>query len=564
MDLFHYSVGVNRDDRYIVVSVFADGFTDLMEAPKNKTQARIHHYSPWYMQNHQSTSEVRSNVSGEPTGLEAERVAQEAIHTLIDQPGECLRDGVDRIDYAAMDDDNLSDIAPPRLENDQLWTLVDTPDKMVACVEELLGAHPSEIAFDVEAYNLSKYAQLTCLLQITSNLGREYVIDTLAPGVWEEVGRLAPLFSDPSIVKIGHSIASLDVRSLHRDFGIFVVNAFDTYEAARVLKIEGLGLASVCEYYGLKCDVYRTLKAEYQTCDWRVRPLTGPMMQYGRYDIRFLVKLRLLMVRDLTRAEVYDKSAAERAVESRIVAANLALTLDKFDDEEHQADETARSDNVRPSEDPQNFFTPVNAGSFADNEEMVDAERPMTVAEAHVLRLQPRLMTVLSRSQESSRKLWSGGEEPPLKVKLLESLIKRAAKQEVDWTETQTQFYLSLVKWRARVAREVGCLPSFVAPLDFFVQVAWRLPESTTALRRLSFDLPELLEEEERYQHILLSHVSILIDSRAVTCTARPLYLFADRPQGPTALPVAWKATLVVGVAASVAFAVFTTRRRGR
>lgn len=77
---------------------------------------------------------------------------------------------------------------------------------------------------------------MTCLVQLALNNGKEYVIDSLAPGVWESVGGLAPLFANPDIVKVGHAIGGLDVRCLHRDFGIFVVNAFDTYEAAKCLR----------------------------------------------------------------------------------------------------------------------------------------------------------------------------------------------------------------------------------------------------------------------------------------------------------------------------------------
>jgi exosome complex exonuclease RRP6 len=162
--------------------------------------------------------------------------------------------------------------------------LVDTAAKMKQCIYELEAAQPFEIAFDVESFNVSKHTQLTCLLQIASDAGKEYVIDTLAPGVWEEVHGLAPLLADPAIVKIGHSIAGLDVRSLHRDFGCFLINTFDTYEAARLLELPHHGLAAVCAHYRFPEDsatTYATLKEEYQRCDWRVRPLTEPMIRYA-------------------------------------------------------------------------------------------------------------------------------------------------------------------------------------------------------------------------------------------------------------------------------------------
>ena len=70
--------------------------------------------------------------------------------------------------------------------------------------------------------------------------------------MWSGVkAALEPVFSDPAVVKIGHGI-SYDVRALHRDFGVAIVNAFDTHEAAKVLNLQRTGLAHVCEFYGLK------------------------------------------------------------------------------------------------------------------------------------------------------------------------------------------------------------------------------------------------------------------------------------------------------------------------
>ena len=89
----------------------------------------------------------------------------------------------------------------------------------------------TELAFDIEACNTSKYMQVTCLIQICTNEKDEYVIDVLALGVWDNVSLLAPFFANPSIVKIGHGIPSIDIPCLHRDFSIFVVKeVLDTME----------------------------------------------------------------------------------------------------------------------------------------------------------------------------------------------------------------------------------------------------------------------------------------------------------------------------------------------
>ena len=50
------------------------------------------------------------------------------------------------------------------------------------------------------------------------------------------------VFDDPKIVKVLHG-ADRDVEWLQRDFGIYVVNMFDTGQAARVLRLPSKGLA---------------------------------------------------------------------------------------------------------------------------------------------------------------------------------------------------------------------------------------------------------------------------------------------------------------------------------
>ena len=58
----------------------------------------------------------------------------------------------------------------------------------------------------------------------------------------------------------------MDIGWLQRDFGIYVVNMFDTGQAARVLNFDKYSLAYLLKKF---CDV--TANKQYQLADWRIR-----------------------------------------------------------------------------------------------------------------------------------------------------------------------------------------------------------------------------------------------------------------------------------------------------
>ena len=69
--------------------------------------------------------------------------------------------------------------------------------------------------------------------------------------------------------KVFHG-ADMDIGWLQRDFGIYVVNMFDTGQAARVLNYEKYSLAFLLKKF---CDV--TANKQYQLADWRIRLTTA-------------------------------------------------------------------------------------------------------------------------------------------------------------------------------------------------------------------------------------------------------------------------------------------------
>ena len=58
----------------------------------------------------------------------------------------------------------------------------------------------------------------------------------------------------------------MDICWLQRDFGLYVVNMFDTGQAARVLNYGKYSLAYLLKKF---CDV--TANKQFQLADWRIR-----------------------------------------------------------------------------------------------------------------------------------------------------------------------------------------------------------------------------------------------------------------------------------------------------
>jgi len=516
--IFHTGVGDRHvaDSRRVAVSIHADGL-EYVHNLSRPLDVPVRECRPWFYRNdHPSLSETRININPVRYVDCITLKRREAIQSLIDQPGRCLRDAHDSINFVELEGRDLSEVPTPMSEGSS-WVLINNGEKMTACVKEIEEAQPSEIAFDMEMYNQSMYNQFTCLIQLSTDAGKDYVIDVLAPGVWEKVTLLAPLFANPSIVKVGHAIGGMDVPALHRDFGVFVVNAFDTYEAARVLRLKHTSLASVCEHYGLRSSSeYATLKKEYQKSDWRRRPLSEDMLKYGLYDAHYLLELRRLLVRDLARGELWDDAGIGREAEAQIVSRALAATMRKARDIDHGEREVNDKDHWKTTQstdmsDVDGYYTPTevsieveeckqggNGGFDTSLARKAGGEREerTSIFRAKELRMNCKLMKVITVSQDRCLALWKPKEEPHMKNALLISFMRRAATGDGKWNDSHQALYQRLVDWRKHVALTQGVVPTHVCPLDLLVLISCKRPDCELNLRRLSYFLPESLNED--------------------------------------------------------------------
>lgn len=106
---------------------------------------------------------------------------------------------------------------------DTPFTFVETTEQLSALVKKLEKA--SEIAIDLEHHSVRTYLGLTCLMQISTR-SADFVVDVIK--LHNELGdALRHIFDDPTKAKVLHG-ANSDIEWLQRDFGLYVVNMFDT------------------------------------------------------------------------------------------------------------------------------------------------------------------------------------------------------------------------------------------------------------------------------------------------------------------------------------------------
>lgn len=187
-------------------------------------------------------------------------------------------------------------IKPPDLESTPI-VLVENDKQLEEMCKHI--ENECEFAVDVEHHSYRSFQGITCLLQISTRT-QDFVIDAI--NLRSKLHVLNRSFTNPKIVKIFHG-ADCDILWLQRDFGIYVVNLFDTSRAAKSMKFAHLSLAFLMKHY---CNV--DPDKSYQLADWRERPLPYPMLEYARADTHYLLYIYDRLRNDLLRKGGQNKS----------------------------------------------------------------------------------------------------------------------------------------------------------------------------------------------------------------------------------------------------------------
>lgn len=202
-------------------------------------------------------------------------------------------------------------------------TYVDTEEKLIEMMKRFEGHE--ELAVDLEHHNYRSYQGFTCLMQISTR-DEDFIVDTLE--LRDKLWMLNEYFANPTIVKVLHGAHS-DIIWLQRDFGLYIVNLFDTYFPTKVLDFPRHSLAFLLKKY---CNFDADKK--YQLADWRIRPLPEEMLNYARSDTHFL-----LYIYDCLRNELLNKSSS---ADSNLIRSCLQrsneVALQKYEKEVYDAE----------------------------------------------------------------------------------------------------------------------------------------------------------------------------------------------------------------------------------
>uniref|UniRef100_A0A3Q2D5R9 Exosome complex component 10 n=1 Tax=Cyprinodon variegatus TaxID=28743 RepID=A0A3Q2D5R9_CYPVA len=193
-------------------------------------------------------------------------------------------------------------------------SFIDSLDDLVTLNEKLCRL--SEFAVDLEHHSYRSFLGLTCLMQISTR-EEDFIIDTLE--LRSEMYILNEAFTDPSIVKVFHG-ADSDIEWLQRDFGLYVVNLFDTHQASRALNLARHSLDHLLKQF---CNVNSDKR--YQLADWRIRPLPEEMIEYARADTHYL-----LYIYDCMRAQLLESNHGQPGLLQSVWNKSKDVSLKKY------------------------------------------------------------------------------------------------------------------------------------------------------------------------------------------------------------------------------------------
>jgi ribonuclease D len=329
------------------------------------------------------------------------------------------------------------------------------------------------IGLDTESDSLYHHRDKVCLVQIATDRGEAFLVDSLAV----HLGPLAPAMANPELVKVLHG-ADYDVTTLKRDFGFTFQALFDTMLAARFLGLRELGLVAVA-----RAELGVTLTKTNQKDDWSRRPLTPQQEAYALADVVHLTALRERLAARLEAACRLDWLREE----CEAVAALEPLAR-RRDPDAYLAVKGARRLTPRSLAALRELFawrerraeaTDTPAFRILGNESLLKLAAALPASETE-LRTVPGVLPRLQRQADEvlgavRRALELPEAELPALPRSTRPVVSELALRRIE----------RLKAWRSRKGEELGLDGSVVLPQRLIERLAGAVPADTEELRRV-------------------------------------------------------------------------------
>ncbi len=174
--------------------------------------------------------------------------------------------------------------------------LIDSDKKLDNLLSKMEDCE--EIGLDTEFIRESTYRPILALIQISLANGEIYLVDPLKIN---DITGIAKVTSDPNIIKIIHS-AKQDLEALYSHLGSFPENIFDTQIAHNFLSEKSnIGYSTLVKNI---CDV--NIKEGSWRTDWLKRPLSEEKKEYAANDVRYLIKIKNQLEKNLKIIDRYS------------------------------------------------------------------------------------------------------------------------------------------------------------------------------------------------------------------------------------------------------------------
>ena len=155
---------------------------------------------------------------------------------------------------------------------------------------------PGPVAVDTETMGLVTQRDRLCLLQISDGRGDEHLV-RFANGSVYDAPNLKAVLADPARLKLYH-YARFDLAAIKHYLGVTAGPVFCTKIASKLTR-------TYTDRHGLKNLVSEMLGEELskvqQSSDWGAPTLTDAQKEYAASDVRYLHRLREVLIPRLER-----------------------------------------------------------------------------------------------------------------------------------------------------------------------------------------------------------------------------------------------------------------------